>query len=139
MHPWETLKSQPSVYWDQCEQTELTLKWRRKVHPGWESLLGWKGGAVSLPTLSTECRRNINNHRVFTTVVLKFPKTSSGTWQVPTAWSHGWTPRALVTHSRHPAQLLSHAPPSCCQGIVIFHHLLPQLNLYQCLGGQRLW
>nr|KAF6458023.1 paired box 2 [Rousettus aegyptiacus] len=81
-------------------------------------------------------QKAMDNHQVSTIPVLKF---SSGGWQVPTPGGHGWKPRTSVTHSRHPAQLLSQAPPSCCQEIAIFHHLLPQLNLHQCPTGQRLW
>lgn len=81
-------------------------------------------------------QKAMDNHQVSTIPVLKF---SSGGWQVPTPGGHRWTPRTSVTHSRHPTQLLSQAPPSCCQEIAIFHHLLPQLNLHQCPTGQRLW
>ena len=82
------------------------------------------------------CRRVMDGHQVSTVLVLKFWDLALGTGECPPPGGHGWT---LVSHSRHPAQLLSCAPPSRCQEVVIFHHLLPQLNLHQRPRGQRLW
>lgn len=38
----------------------------------------------------------MDDHQISTIPVLKFSEISSRYQQVPTAWGHGWTPRALV-------------------------------------------
>ena len=91
--------------------------------------------------LHTGCRRAMDDNQNSTVPVLSFPEISSGDSEVPTAWG-AWMDTKSISNSQQapcPAEPLSWAPPGRCQGVVIFHHLLPQLNLHRCLRGQRRW